>query len=154
MTAYHIFHDVLLAVHNLALVICAGAPFFWWFHWLASGDAEHGARFVEKTFPWVALGFVLLFITGIGMPVGRILMSGGDRIMHPVAGLAIKAKVGSVVALMVVMALIRVKILKPAASNPEHLATSGSKLRLYLKLAMLFSAGSLFFSAWIRFGMC
>lgn len=154
MTAYHILHDILLAVHNIALVICAGAPFFWWFHLLSSNDAEHGARFVEKTFPWVALGFVLLFITGIGMPVGRIIMSGGERIMHPVAGLATKAKVGSVVALMVVMALIRWKILKPAPSNRKLLSASGDKLRLYLKLAMLFSAGSLFFSAWIRFGMC
>lgn len=145
--AYAILHDILLSVHNLALVVCAGAPFFWWFHTLGSKDTNQTIRFIRRTLPWVWLGLSLLLITGIGIPVGRMLFAGVPQEMHPVAGIASKVKVACVVALIAVYVRVRIKIVKGALCAPEEI------LHRYLKLAMLFAAGALVSSPWIRFGM-
>ena len=107
-----IIHSILLALHNIALVGCAAAPFY--NRNLVVTRAQFGAKLhyeldkvVEDTLqgnaPYCMVFIAALFATGIGMPLNYYLFHGAFRELHPVAWVAFAFKLLGVFSMMVIM---------------------------------------------------
>ncbi|MBI5525633.1 MAG: hypothetical protein HY897_04810 [Deltaproteobacteria bacterium] len=112
MVAEQVVHGILLAIHNIALVGCAAAPFY--NRNLVSTRAQYGPKLhyeldkvVEETLqgnaPFCMVFIAALFVTGIGMPLNHYLFHGAFRELHTVAHVAIALKLLSVFAMMAIM---------------------------------------------------
>ncbi len=110
-----VIHGVLLALHNIALVGCAAAPFY--NRALVVKRAPYGPRLhygldkvVEDTLqgnaPYCLAFIVTLFVTGIAMPANHYAFHGAMRALHAVALSALAVKLASVLAMVAVMAVI------------------------------------------------
>ena len=110
-----VIHSILLAMHNVALVGCAAAPFYTRQRVLKRG--QYGPKLfyetdkvVEDTLqgnaPYCIVFLVVLWFTGIGMPLNHLLLEGSLREMHTVAIIALVLKLLSVVGMMVIMFII------------------------------------------------
>jgi len=117
-----IIHGVLLAMHNIALVGCAAAPFY--NRNLVNNRGQYGPKLsykldkvVEDTLqgnaPYCVFFIIILFFTGISMPVNHYLFHGALREMHTVATVAMMVKLAFVIGMVVIMVIIFLKI------NPE-----------------------------------
>ncbi|MBM3956828.1 MAG: hypothetical protein FJ313_02105 [Gemmatimonadetes bacterium] len=113
--AEQVVHVVLLALHNIALVGCAAAPFY--NRQLVLRRAPFGPklyyeldRVVEDTLqgnmPY-CLGFItVLWLTGLGMPLSYLFFHGELREVHVVAIVGLAFKLLFVVGMMVIMLVI------------------------------------------------
>ncbi|MBI4667823.1 MAG: hypothetical protein HY747_01355 [Elusimicrobia bacterium] len=107
-----IIHGILLALHNIALVGCAAAPFY--NRNLVATRAQYGPKLhyeldkvVEETLqgnaPYCMAFIAALFATGIAMPLNHYLFHGAFRVLHPAAWAAIGLKLTAVFGMMVIM---------------------------------------------------
>ena len=112
MLAEQIIHGVLLALHNIALVGCAAAPFY--NRNLVQKRAQYGPKLhyeldkvVEDTIvgnaPYCMVFITVLFATGIGMPLNHLIFNGALHELHPVAWSALGLKLFCVFAMMFIM---------------------------------------------------
>ena len=117
-----IYHAVLLALHNIALVGCAAAPFY--NANLVKSRGQYGPKLsfkldkvVEDTIqgnkPYCIFFIITLFITGMAIPLNYYLFHGEFREMHNVSLIALIAKLVFVFGMVAIMVIIFVKI------NPE-----------------------------------
>lgn len=110
-----LIHSLLLALHNIALVGCAAAPFY--NRNLVKNRAQYGPKLhyeldkvVEDTLqgnaPYCMFFIVALFVTGIGIPVNYYAFNGAFREMSDVAFIALAVKLISVFAMVIIMVII------------------------------------------------
>src|SRR3989304_6009058 len=96
-----VIHSLLLALHNIALVGGAGAPFY--NRNLVLNRGQYGPKLhyeldkvVEDTLqgnaPYCIAFIITLFATGIGMPLNHYLFHGELRPLHAVAYAALALK--------------------------------------------------------------
>ncbi len=115
MIAEQVIHGILLALHNIALVGCAAAPFY--NRNLVIKRGQYGPKLhyeldkvVEETLqgnaPYCMVFISVLFITGIGMPVNHYLFHGAFKALPSVALIALVLKLAFVFGMMVIMAKI------------------------------------------------
>jgi hypothetical protein len=114
-----IIQGVLLALHNIALVGCAAAPFY--NRNLVNSRSQYGAKLsykldkvVEDTLqgnaPYCVFFIITLFVTGIGMPLNHYLFHGAFREMHSVSIIALVVKLVFVFGMVAIMSIIFLKI--------------------------------------------
>ena len=117
--AEQLVHSVLLALHNIALVGCAAAPFY--NRQLVLHRAQYGPKLhyeldkvVEDTLqgnaPYCIVFLTTLWITGLGMPLNHFLFQGSFQELHLVAVIALVLKLLSLFGMMVIMFLIFFKL--------------------------------------------
>ena len=117
-----IIHGVLLAMHNIALVGCAAAPFY--NRNLVNNRGQYGPKLsykldkvVEDTLqgnaPYCVFFIIILFITGMGMPLNHYLFHGAFRELYTVPTIALVIKLVFVFGMIIIMSIIFLKI------NPE-----------------------------------
>jgi hypothetical protein len=117
-----IIHSVLLALHNIALVGCAAAPFY--NANLVKSRGQYGPKLwykldkvVEDTLqgnaPYCVFFIIILFITGMGMPLNHYLFQGAFRELYTVSTIALVVKLAFVFGMVIIMGIIFLKI------NPE-----------------------------------
>lgn len=118
----NLIHSILLALHNIALVGCAAAPFY--NKNLVLRRGQYGAKLsykldkvVEDTLqgnaPYCILFIITLFVTGMGMPLNHYLFHGAFRELTTVATVSIIVKLVFVFGMVAIMINIFFKI------NPE-----------------------------------
>jgi len=114
-----IIHSILLALHNIALVGCAAAPFY--NRNLVTSRAQYGPKLhyeldkvVEDTLqgnaPYCMVFIAILFVTGIGISLNHYAFVGVFKQLHFVATTALVLKLVCVFAMMVIMYIIFFKI--------------------------------------------
>ncbi|MEK7408382.1 MAG: hypothetical protein AAB225_25195 [Acidobacteriota bacterium] len=112
MVTEQIVHSVLLALHNIALVGCAAAPFYNRNLVVTRGQYGPKLRYeldkvVEETLqgnaPYCMTFIAVLFATGIGMPLNYYLFYGAPRALHAAAWVALALKLLCVFGMMVIM---------------------------------------------------
>ncbi|MFH1763549.1 MAG: hypothetical protein ABIF09_05085 [Gemmatimonadota bacterium] len=112
-------HSVLLALHNIALVGCAAAPFY--NRQLVLKRGQYGPKIhyeldkvVEDTLqqnaPYCIAFLTTLWITGLGMPLNHFLFQGAFKELHLVAVIALVTKLLSLLGMMVIMFIIFFKL--------------------------------------------
>ncbi len=117
-----IVHGVLLALHNIALVGCAAAPFY--NANLVKSRGQYGPKLsfkldkvVEDTIqgnkPYCIFFIITLFVTGMAIPLNHYLFHGAFREMHIVSEIALIMKLVFVFGMVAIMVIIFMKI------NPE-----------------------------------
>jgi len=117
-----VIHGILLALHNLALVGCAAAPFY--NRNLVNKRSQYGPKLfyrldkvVEDTLqgnaPYCIAFIITLFVTGTGMPANHYLFHGVFKELSDVALISLIIKIAFVFGMMVIMFSIFFKI------NPE-----------------------------------
>ncbi len=166
----HLIHSILLALHNLALVVCAGAPCYLLLI-ILKRDRQGGensveldkllARTVNASLPYFFFFALLLIATGVGMPLNRALNSGALRPMNPVAGTAAMLKLVSAVAFFSVMAVTFMRFNRPLLrllsepkGDPERIRQLSARRRKLLSGATFLAALILILSGFMRFQMC
>lgn len=117
-----VIHGILLALHNLALVGCAAAPFY--NRNLVNSRGQYGPKLsykldkvVEDTLqgnaPYCIVFIITLFVTGMGMPANHYLFHGAFKELSDVALISLITKIAFVLGVVVIMVIIFFKI------NPE-----------------------------------
>jgi len=170
-----LIHSLLLALHNIALVGCAAAPFY--NRQLVLQRAQYGAKLhyeldkvVEDTLqggmPYCVVFITTLWFTGIGMPLNHLLFHGTLKQLHVVGTTALILKLLSVAGMMVIMGIIFLQ-LNPrlrelfAGFSPEAAPDPDREQEFFAKRArrkalcetcLKFAAGVLVFSAFLGFG--
>lgn len=117
-----LIHSLLLALHNIALVGCAAAPFY--NRNLVNSRSQYGAKLfyeldkvVEDTLqgnaPYCIFFITTLFITGFGFPLNHYFFHGAFKEVSTIAMIAGMVKIAFVFGMLVIMLNIFFKI------NPE-----------------------------------
>jgi len=107
-----IIHSVLLALHNIALVGCAAAPFY--NRALVLKRGQYGPKLhyeldkvVEDTLqgnaPYCITFIIILFVTGIAIPLNYNLFQGTFKELHLVATVALVVKLLAVFGMVIIM---------------------------------------------------
>lgn len=110
-----LIHGGLLALHNIALVGCAAAPFY--NRALVIKRGQYGPKLyyeldkvVEDTLqgnaPYCIAFIITLFVTGIGMPLNYLAFHGVLRATSPVALVALAVKLLFVFGMVAIMLVI------------------------------------------------
>lgn len=169
-----IIQGALLALHNIALVGCAAAPFY--NRNLVKQRSQYGPKLfykldkvVEDTLqgnvPYCISFIITLFATGIAMPFNHYLFHDSFKALSSVAHIALALKLVFVLGMVIVMVIIFFKInpklnimfagfsdKEPADSKSE---TDFFKLRARRKklceICLVFAILVLIFSAFIGF---
>lgn len=113
--AEQIIHSILLALHNIALVGCAAAPFY--NRALVVKRGQYGPKLhyeldkvVEDTLqgnaPYCMTFMATLVLTGIAIPLNHYAFHGAMRELHAVAFAALVIKLVSVAGMVVIMSKI------------------------------------------------
>jgi len=173
--AEQFIHSILLALHNIALVGCAAAPFYNRNLVLARG--QYGGKLhyeldkvVEDTLqgnaPYCMVFIGTLFLTGLAMPLNYYVFNGIFKSLHPIAWTAVALKLICVFAMVVIMGIIFFKI-NPrlrelfATFQPEEASASDRQSEFFTLRArrkalcekcLWFAVGVLVFSAFLGFG--
>ena len=114
-----VIHGVLLALHNIALVGCAAAPFY--NRQLTIRRGKHGPKLqynldkvVEDTLqgnmPYCVVFIITLFVTGMAMPANHMAFHGTVKSLHAVAHGALVLKLICVFGMVAIMAIIFLKL--------------------------------------------
>jgi len=107
-----LIHSLLLALHNIALVGCAAAPFY--NRALVVKRGQYGPKLhyeldkvVEDTLqgnaPYCMTFMGTLILTGLAIPLNHAAFQGAMRELHTVAALALVLKLLCVAGMMVIM---------------------------------------------------
>ena len=115
----NLIHSLLLALHNIALVGCAAAPFY--NRNLVKNRSRYGPKLiyeldkvVEDTLqgnaPYCITFIIILFFTGIAMPFNYYLFHGAFKELSSVATIALIIKLLSIFAMVYIMVIIFYKI--------------------------------------------
>lgn len=171
-----LIHSILLALHNIALVGCAAAPFY--NRNLVNTRAQYGPRLhyeldkvVEDTLqgnaPYCMVFIAVLFATGIGMPLNHYAFHGVFRDLHPVAWAAVAVKLAFVFGMMAIMGTIflginpKLRVLfagfSPGTAPKPEAEKAFFELRARRKrlceVCLYFAIGVLIASAFLGFGV-
>ncbi len=171
-----IIHSILLAMHNIALVGCAAAPFY--NRNLVKTRAQYGPKLhyeldkvVEETLqgnaPYCMVFITVLFATGIAMPLNHYFFHGAFSNLHTIAWIAVALKLICVFGMMVIMGLIffglnpRLKELfgsfavhsEPDPDREKEFFQKRAKRKALCETCLKFAVGVLVFSAFIGFGV-
>lgn len=169
-----IIHGILLALHNIALVGCAAAPFYNRNLVLVRG--QYGPKLfyeldkvVEDTLqgnaPYCIVFITTLFLTGMGMPLNHYAFAGEFRELHTVAWIAVALKLILVFGMTVIMFIIFFKInprLKelfagfnagesPQTDSEAKFFTLRARRKALCDTCLKFAVGVLIFSAFMGF---
>ncbi|OGP54481.1 MAG: hypothetical protein A2Y65_09920 [Deltaproteobacteria bacterium RBG_13_52_11] len=170
-----IIHSVLLALHNIALVGCAAAPFY--NRALVLKRGHYGPKLhyeldkvVEDTLqgnaPYCMVFIAVLFATGIGIPLNHYFFHGAFRELHAVAWVAVGLKLACVFAMMVIMGQIffglnpRLREMfatfeagkAPPPEREKEFFQTRARRKALCETCLKFAIGVLVFSAFIGFG--
>ena len=107
-----IINGVLLALHNIALVGCAAAPFY--NRNLVKSRGQYGPKLSDKldkvvedtllgNMPYCMVFIAVLIITGIGMPFNHYFFHGAFKNLHAVASIALVIKLLFIAGMIVIM---------------------------------------------------
>ena len=169
-----IIQGILLALHNIALVGCAAAPFY--NRQLVNQRAQYGPKLhyeldkvVENTIqggvPYCVAFITILWATGIGMPLNHLLFQGALREMHIVGTVALILKLLCVLGMMGIMFIIFMQInprlrelfagFSPgSAPDPEkekEFFAKRARRKALCETCLKFAIGILVFSAFLHF---
>ncbi len=169
-----IIYGVLLALHNLALVGCAAAPFY--NRNLVNTRGQYGARLhyeldkvVENTLqgnaPYCIVFITVLVLTGIGIPVNHYLFHGAFKQLHVVAWMAVVLKLACVLGMVVIMGIIFLRInprlrvlfagfqpdVTPDGNQEAEFFALRARRKALCDKCLQFAVGVLVFSAFMRF---
>ena len=168
-------YSILLALHNIALVGCAAAPFY--NRALVLKRGQYGPKLnyeldkvVEDTLqgnqPYCIAFLIILWVTGLSMPLAHYFFQGEFRALHMVGQTALTLKIMALIGMMVIMFIIflqinpRLRVLF-ASFSPDNLPDPNQEKeffslrarRKYLcEICLLFAIGILVFSAFLGFG--
>jgi hypothetical protein len=170
-----IIHSILLALHNIALVGCAAAPFY--NRQLVKQRGEYGPKLhykmdkvVEDTLqgnaPYCIVFITILWITGIGMPLNYLLFHGSLRPTPPAAVVALVLKLLNIVGMMVIMFVIffqlnpRLRDLfasfspgaDPDPDKEKEFFGTRARRKALCEVCLKFAIAVLIFSAFLGFG--
>lgn len=170
-----VIHSILLALHNIALVGCAAAPFY--NRQLVVKRGQYGPKLyyaldkvVEDTLqanmPYCVVFLTTLWLTGAGMPLNHLLFQGALQDLSMVATVALVLKLASVIGMMVIMFVIffqlnpRLRELFASFSpeaNPDHAGeeeffAKRARRKALCEVCLWFAVGVLVFSAFLGFG--
>ena len=169
-----LIHAILLALHNIALVGCAAAPFYNRNLVLMRGQYGPSLHYeldkvIEDTLqgnaPYCIVFIVTLFITGIGMPLNHYIFVGAFKQLHIVASVAVVLKLAFVFGMMFIMFIIFFKINprlrelfaqfkqdEPAqVDNEKEFFTLRARRKALCEICLYFAIGVLIFSAFMGF---
>ncbi len=174
--AEQVIHSILLALHNIALVGCAAAPFY--NRALVLKRGQYGPKLyfemdkvVEETLqgnaPYCITFIITLIITGIAMPLNYYLFYGTFRATNSVVITALVLKLIAVAGMVVIMLRIfyrinpRLKKLfskfspsaKPDESNEKEFFTLRAKRKSLCEVCLVFAIIVLLASAFLGFGV-
>ncbi|MEW5900592.1 MAG: hypothetical protein AB1715_03920 [Acidobacteriota bacterium] len=169
-----IIHGILLALHNIALVGCAAAPFY--NRSLVNTRAQYGPKLhyeldkvVEETLqanaPYCMVFITTLWLTGVSMPLNHYLFHGAFRRLHAVAWAAVGLKLACILAMMVIMGQIffglnpRLRKMfatfevgkAPDPGREKEFFQTRAKRKALCETCLKFAVGVLVFSAFIGF---
>jgi hypothetical protein len=107
-----IIHSVLLALHNIALVGCAAAPFY--NRALVLKRGQYGPKLhykldkvVEDTLlgnaPYCIAFITILWLTGMSMPLNYYLFNGHFKEVSTVSIIAMSVKISAILGMMAIM---------------------------------------------------
>ena len=164
----------MLALHNIALVGCAAAPFY--NRALVLNRAQYGPKLhyeldkvVEDTLqgnaPYCITFIIALIITGIAMPLNYYLFQGTIKVMHLVAITALAVKLIAVAGMVVIMLRIFYRInprlrelfgkfsptAKPEEPNEKEFFTLRAKRKALCEICLVFAIIVLVASAFLGF---
>lgn len=170
-----VIHSILLALHNIALVGCAAAPFY--NRALVLKRAQFGPKLnyaldkvVEDTLqgnaPYCITFMLTLIITGIGMPLNYYLFHGVLKPMPVVAHAAFAVKLLFIAGMIVIMMKIffginpRLRNLfgqfnpsdKPVEVNEKEFFALRAKRKALCEICLKFAIVVLVASAFLGFG--
>ena len=111
----NIIHSVLLMLHNIALVGCAAAPFY--NRNLVNNRSQYGPKLfyeldkvVEDTLqgnaPYCIVFIIILFVTGIGMPLNHFLFHDSFKVLTNVGMVSVILKLVFVFGMAGIMGII------------------------------------------------
>lgn len=169
-----IIHGILLALHNIALVGCAAAPFYNRNLVLVRG--QYGPKLhyaldkvVEDTLqgnaPYCIVFITTLFVTGMGIPLNHYFFAGSIKELHFVASTAIVLKLFFVFGMVAIMFNIFFKI-NPRLKNifeqfkegtdpdqklEEEFFTLRARRKALCDICLKFAVGVLIASAFMGF---
>ncbi|OFX43765.1 MAG: hypothetical protein A2046_05095 [Bacteroidetes bacterium GWA2_30_7] len=131
----NLIYSLLLALHNIALVGCAAAPFY--NRNIVKNRAQYGPKLfyeldkvVEDTLqgnaPYCITFIIVLFFTGMAMPFNHYLFHGAFKELSSIASIALAVKLLSIFAMIYIMIVIFFKI-NPAINKIFFTFTKDSK---------------------------
>jgi len=169
-----IIHSILLALHNIALVGCAAAPFY--NRALVLKRGQYGPKLhyeldkvVEDTLqgnaPYCITFIITLFVTGITIPLNHYLFQGAFKELHLIATVAMTVKLLSVIGMVIIMIKIfyvlnpRLSKLfgkftpsdKPGESEEKEFFTLRAKRKSLCEICLVFAIIVLVSSAFLGF---
>jgi hypothetical protein len=172
--AEELIHGILLALHNIALVGCAAAPFY--NRNLVLMRGQYGPKLhyeldkvVEDTLqgnaPYCMVFITTLFITGMGIPLNHYAFAGAFKQLHTIAWIAVVLKLVFVFGMVVIMFIIFFKInpkLKvlfaqfkqeepPQTDNEKEFFTLRARRKALCEFCLFFAIGVLICSAFMGF---
>lgn len=172
--AEELIHSILLALHNLALVGCAAAPFY--NRNLVLMRGQYGPKLhyeldkvVEDTLqgnaPYCMVFIATLFITGIGIPLNHYAFAGAFKQLHTIAWIAVVLKLAFVVGMVIIMSIIFFKInprlkglfmqfkqgVLPETDNEKDFFSLRAKRKWLCDICLIFAIGVLICSAFMGF---
>ncbi|MCA9734973.1 MAG: hypothetical protein H6696_14845 [Deferribacteres bacterium] len=171
-----LIHGILLALHNIALVGCAAAPFY--NRNLVVVRGQYGAtlhykldKVIEDTLqgnaPYCMVFIAVLFLTGLGIPLNHYIYAGAFKSLHLVATVAVSLKMICIFGMVIIMFIIffqinpRLKELfasfkdgeKPDAKNEQEFFAKRARRKALCETCLKLAIGVLVFSAFMGFSM-
>lgn len=169
-----IIHALLLALHNIALVGCAAAPFY--NGNLVRKRGQYGPKLnyeldkvvedtIQGTTPYCVTFIITLFVTGLAIPFNHYVFHGVTANLHMVANAALAAKLVCVFGMVAIMAIIFLKINPklralfadftpsdiPDAKNEATFFALRKRRKELCDKCLIFALGVLVFSAFLGF---
>jgi hypothetical protein len=169
-----IIHSILLALHNIALVGCAAAPFY--NRALVLKRGQYGPKLfyeldkvVEDTLqgnaPYCIVFITTLIITGLGMPLNHYTFAGSFKELSVIAWTAVSLKLLSVFGMMVIMFIIFFQINPklrelfaqfksdedPLPESEAEFFSLRARRKALCDICLKFAIGILIFSAFMGF---
>ena len=171
-----IFYSILLALHNIALVGCAAAPFY--NRRLVLERGQYGQRLyfeldkvvedtLQKNAPYCMVFITVLLLTGIGIPLNHYAFHSAFKHLHIVGWIAVILKLTSVSGMVVIMGIIFFKINpklkeifltfkpgeKPDINVEKEFFTLRAKRKALCEKCLKLAVGILIFSAFMNFSI-
>ena len=170
----NVVYSFLLALHNIALVGCAAAPFY--NRALVVKRGQYGPKLhyeldkvVEDTLqgnvPYCITFIIILWVTGLSMPLAHYLFRGEFKALHMVGSSALTLKLLGIIGMMVIMFVIffrinpRLSVLfaefspsdLPDPASEKEFFTLRARRKYLCEICLLFAIGILISSAFLGF---
>ena len=170
-----LIHSILLALHNIALVGCAAAPFY--NRNLVLNRGQYGPKLsfkldkvIEDTLqgnaPYCITFMITLILTGMAMPYNHYFFHGAFRELSMVATIALTIKLAAIFGMVVIMIMIFFKInpqlnkifatfsesVQPETSIEKNFFALRARRKKLCEICLIFSITVLIASAFLSYG--